>query len=77
MSVHSHKNGHAKDAHISAEQLKAAAEILEQAARNRAILASLSEEERARFLTAAGAIFCPDVKERRKLVKAKVRRRKA
>src|SRR5882672_3274689 len=58
-------------------QLKAAAEILEQAVGNRALLAELSEEERTRLLTAAGAIYCPDVNERRRLVKAKVRRRKA
>ena len=59
------------------ERLKAAAEILEQAVKNRALLAELSEEERTRLLTAAGAIYCPDVNERRRLVKAKVRRRKA
>jgi hypothetical protein len=68
MSAHTHKTSHAPDSHISAEQLQAAAEVLEQAAKNRALLASLSEEERTRFLKAAGAIFCPDVKERRKLV---------
>ncbi len=59
------------------ERLKAAAEILEQAVKNRALLAELSEEERTRLLTAAGAIYCPDVNARRRLVKAKVRRRKA
>jgi hypothetical protein len=57
--------------------LKAAAEILEKAVGNRALLAELSEAERTRLLTAAGAIYCPDVNERRRLVKAKVRRRKA
>jgi NAD(P)-dependent dehydrogenase (short-subunit alcohol dehydrogenase family) len=60
-----------------AEQLKAATEILEKAVGNRALLAELSETERTRLLTAAGAIYCPDVNERRRLVKAKVRRRKA
>jgi NAD(P)-dependent dehydrogenase (short-subunit alcohol dehydrogenase family) len=60
-----------------AGRLKAAAEILEMAAGNRALLAELSEEERTRLLTVAGAIYCPDVNERRRLVKAKVRRRKA
>jgi NAD(P)-dependent dehydrogenase (short-subunit alcohol dehydrogenase family) len=60
-----------------AGRLKAAAEILELAAGNRALLAELSEEERTRLLTAAGAIYCPDVNERRRLVKAKVRRHKA
>ena len=61
----------------TSEQLKAAAEILEKAVGNRALLAELSEQERTRLLTAAGAIYCPDVNERRRLVKAKVRRRKA
>src|ERR1035437_9031056 len=60
-----------------AGRLKAAAEILEQAVKNRALLAELSEEERTRLLTAAGAIYCPDVNARRRLVKAKVRRHKA
>jgi NAD(P)-dependent dehydrogenase (short-subunit alcohol dehydrogenase family) len=58
-------------------RLKAAAEILEQAAGNRALLAGLSEEERTRLLKAAGDIYCPDVNERRRLVKAKSRQRKA
>jgi NAD(P)-dependent dehydrogenase (short-subunit alcohol dehydrogenase family) len=61
----------------SAAQLKAAAEILEKAVGNRALLGELSEAERTRLLTAAGAIYCPDVNERRRLVKATVRRRKA
>ncbi len=58
-------------------RLKAAVELLEEAARNRAILAVLTEEERARFLQAAGQIYCPDLAERRRLVKAKVRIQKA
>jgi NAD(P)-dependent dehydrogenase (short-subunit alcohol dehydrogenase family) len=70
-------NGNAKKIDGLAEQLKAAAGILEMAAGNRALLAELSEDERTRLLTAVGAIYCPDVNERRRLVKAKVRRRKA
>jgi NAD(P)-dependent dehydrogenase (short-subunit alcohol dehydrogenase family) len=58
-------------------QLKAAAGILEQASANRALLGALSEEERARLLKAAGDIYCPNVAERRRLVKAKVKQRKA
>ena len=61
----------------TSEQLKAAAEILEKAVADRALLGELSEAERTRLLTAAGAIYCPDVNERRRLVKATVRRRKA
>jgi NAD(P)-dependent dehydrogenase (short-subunit alcohol dehydrogenase family) len=74
MSAHQNNNG---DSGKAAAQLKAAAEILEMAVGNRALLAELSEAERTRLLTAAGAIYCPDVNERRRLVKAKVRRRKA
>ncbi len=58
------------------EQLRAAAELLEKAAADRALLASLSQEERTRLLKAAGEIYCPDVRERRRLVKAKTRQRK-
>ena len=58
-------------------QLKAAAEILEQASANRALLGALSEEERTRLLKAAGDIYCPDLTQRRKLVKATVKQRKA
>jgi NAD(P)-dependent dehydrogenase (short-subunit alcohol dehydrogenase family) len=62
---------------VSAEQLKAAAEILEKAAANRALLAGLSVEERTRLLKAAGDIYCPDVTQRRRLVKASAKQRKA
>jgi len=58
------------------EQLKAAAELLEQAAANRALLGELSEAERTRLLKAAGDIYCPDLKQRRRLVKARVKQRK-
>src|ERR1035437_8010778 len=72
------KNKSAKSARDGlAAQLKSATEILEIAAANRAVLAELSVEERTRLLTAAREIFCPDVTERRRLVKAKARLRKA
>ena len=58
-------------------QLQAAAEILEKAAANRALLAELSVEDRTRLLTAAGNIYCPDVAQRRRLVKASSKQRKA
>jgi NAD(P)-dependent dehydrogenase (short-subunit alcohol dehydrogenase family) len=60
-----------------AAKLKAAAELLESIAGNRALLAGISEEERMRLLKAAGEVYCPDVNARRRLVKAKVRQRKA
>ena len=59
------------------EKLKAAAEFLEMAAANRALLAELTVEERTRLLKAAGDIYCPDVAQRRRLVKASVKQRKA
>ena len=59
-----------------AAQLKAATELLEKAAGNRALLAALSVEERTRLLKAAGEIYSPDIRQRRRLVKAKVRQRK-
>src|ERR1035437_8045853 len=72
------KNKSAKSARDGlAAQLKSATEILEIAAANRAVLAELSVEECTRLLTAAREIFCPDVTERRRLVKAKARLRKA
>ncbi len=75
MSVH--PNNGAKKSDSLAAQLKSAMEILELAAGNRAVLAELSVAERTRLLTAAREIFSPDVKERRRLVKAKARLRKA
>ncbi len=60
-----------------AERLKAAAELLEAVAGNRALLAGVSEAERMRLLKAAGEIYCPDVNARRRFVKARVRQRKA
>jgi NAD(P)-dependent dehydrogenase (short-subunit alcohol dehydrogenase family) len=59
-----------------AQRLRAAAEILEAAAADRALLSKISVEERTRLLQAAGEIYCPDVRERRRLVKARVRQRK-
>ena len=70
-------NGAAPDSAALLAQLKATAELLEKVAGNRALLAQLSVEERTRLLTAAGEIYCPDLKERRRLVKARVKQRKA
>jgi NAD(P)-dependent dehydrogenase (short-subunit alcohol dehydrogenase family) len=77
MSDHSTTNGDVKNGSAMAEHLRAAVELLEKAARNRALLAGLSAEEHARLIRAAGELFCPDVGARRKLVKARVRQRKA
>ena len=58
------------------ERLKAAIEVLEQVAGDRALLAALSDEECVRLFQAAGKIHTPDLNARRQLVKAKVRQRK-
>src|SRR5688500_876037 len=59
------------------ERLRAAAETMEAVAANRALLSKLSVEEQTRLLQAAGQVECRDVKERRRLVKTRVRERKA
>src|SRR5208337_4604353 len=69
-------NGAANDAAL-AEKLRTVAELLETVAGNRSLLMELSDEDRVRLLKAAGEIYCPDVRERRRLVKATSRRRKA
>jgi NAD(P)-dependent dehydrogenase (short-subunit alcohol dehydrogenase family) len=60
-----------------AERLRAAIEALESIVADRATLSALSVEERTRLMQAAGHVYAPDVSERRRLVKAKVRQRKA
>jgi NAD(P)-dependent dehydrogenase (short-subunit alcohol dehydrogenase family) len=60
----------------TADQLRAATELLERVARDRALLASLPVAEHARLMKAAGDVYCPDVRERRRLVKARSRQRK-
>ncbi len=60
-----------------AERLRAAIEVLELAAANQALLAPLSVEEQMRLTKAAGDLYCPDVKDRRRLVKARLRQRRA
>ena len=59
------------------ERLRAAAELLESIAGNRALLAGVSTEDRQRLLQAAGQVSRPDAVDRRRLVKASKRQRKA
>src|SRR6185369_5462778 len=61
----------------TADRLRTVIETLEAVIENRAILSVLSTAERSRLMQAAGEVYCPDVGDRRKLVKAKVRKRKA
>src|SRR5690242_15484845 len=58
------------------EQLRAAIQILEKAAANRSLLAGLSPEEYSRLLKAAGEVFLPNPKEKRRFIKARIRQRK-
>jgi NAD(P)-dependent dehydrogenase (short-subunit alcohol dehydrogenase family) len=61
----------------TAAKLRAAAETLEAVAADRGLLEALSNDERARLLTAAGDVFEPDVVRRRQSSKAFRRREKA
>src|SRR5687767_2531383 len=70
-------NGSDAQAHALTEKLRAAAEMMEAIAANRALLSKLSIEEQTRLVQAAGQVYCPDVRERRRLVKTRVRQLKA
>jgi NAD(P)-dependent dehydrogenase (short-subunit alcohol dehydrogenase family) len=59
-----------------AEQLKAATELLEAVVRDRSLLATLTEEERTRLLSAAGDVFNPDLIQRRQWGKTMRRQQK-
>ena len=59
------------------EQLRVASEFLEAIAHDRALLAQVSSDERSRLVQAAGQVYCPSPVERRRLVKASQRQRKA
>ena len=59
------------------ERLRMAAELLESIARNRELLANVSEEDQRRLLRAAGEVFEPDDTARRRLIKAMRRHSKA
>ena len=58
-------------------RLRSASELLESVAANRALLAGLPEAERTRLLQAAGQVSRPNAVDRRRLVKATKRQRKA
>jgi NAD(P)-dependent dehydrogenase (short-subunit alcohol dehydrogenase family) len=60
-----------------AERLKAAAELLEAIADDRALLAEVPVHEQVRLLQAAGRVSRPDALDRRRLLKVTKRRRKA
>ena len=52
------------------QRLRLAFEVLEAVARDRALLAGLPAEDRARFIQAAGQVYCPNPAARRGLFKA-------
>jgi len=58
-------------------RLQAALAALEEAVADQSLLASLSQEEVTRLRRAAGEIYSPQVDVRRRLVKARIRNRKA
>src|SRR5436305_327106 len=59
------------------ERLRAAAELLEEIVADRASLVNVAEADRNRLLLAAGHVSRPDVVDRRRLLKASKRKRKA
>lgn len=59
-----------------AEELRAAIPLLEKVAANRTLMAGLSPDEYARLMRAAGQVFQPDPKEKRRFLKARIRQHK-
>ena len=59
-----------------ADKLRAATVLLEAVVADRELLFGLDAQERARLVNAAGDVFCPDLDQRRQLVKKKVRDKK-
>jgi NAD(P)-dependent dehydrogenase (short-subunit alcohol dehydrogenase family) len=75
-SLNGHPSPESHDDRI-AERARAAAELLEQIAADRALLGKLDADERLRLLRAAGHVSRPDALERKRLVKETKRERKA
>jgi NAD(P)-dependent dehydrogenase (short-subunit alcohol dehydrogenase family) len=59
------------------ERVRAATELLERIVADRGLLAHLQPEERMRLLRAAGHVYSPDNRARKRLVKAGIRLQKA
>jgi NAD(P)-dependent dehydrogenase (short-subunit alcohol dehydrogenase family) len=60
----------------AADQIRAAIQTLEKVAADRTLMTGLSPDEHRRFLQAAGEVFSPNPRERRRFTKARIRRRK-
>jgi NAD(P)-dependent dehydrogenase (short-subunit alcohol dehydrogenase family) len=67
-----HANGNG-----TAARVEDAVELLEALAKDRAILATVPEEIRTRLIKAAADFYCPDVVQRRRFVKARLREQRA
>ena len=57
-------------------RIRAATELLESVVADPSVLEVMTEEERIRFVNAAGDVFSPDVTERRRRLKARQRRQR-
>jgi NAD(P)-dependent dehydrogenase (short-subunit alcohol dehydrogenase family) len=68
---------HAEEGATLTERIRAAADLLEAIAADRALLAQADAEDRLRLLKAAGQVSRPDAVDRRRLVQATRRERKA
>ena len=58
------------------DRIRDATEFLEQIGRDRSLLEGLSDEDRIRFLNAAGGAFNPDTEERRQWARARKRQQR-
>jgi NAD(P)-dependent dehydrogenase (short-subunit alcohol dehydrogenase family) len=58
-------------------RIRAAADLLESIVLDRALLAAVSHEDRTRLIQAAAQVYCPDIHQRRRLVKAAQRKRRS
>ena len=67
----------AGDRAVLAQSVRTATDFLEMIAANRPLFADLSDDDRQRLLRAAGQVYSPDANQRRQLVKATQRKRKA
>ena len=61
----------------ASERVRAATAMLEALAADESLMAGISAEERTRLLQAAGQVYCPDVRMRRRFIKNRERQRKA
>ncbi|HEY3673146.1 MAG TPA: SDR family oxidoreductase [Acidimicrobiia bacterium] len=59
---------------LAPEEVMRVTELLERVVADPSILQGVTEQDRIRFVNAAGDVFCPDVDERRRRTKARQRR---